>query len=172
MRNVTVGLGSFLLGLLCASLLGFGSPQTSIFRQSVVFAQTKPGIVSSTFTLNPFTPTVPPMPRSLSEGNINENQIIQIDGIHSREDTFRNMTLVYGGGAYVLNKARFDGGVNIQLVGAAANTAQFMATFGMIGCPASVPKAPPHINPNAPRIDKVSLTTALSGDFVSPYEGK
>jgi hypothetical protein len=174
MRNVIVALGSFMLGVLFASLLGFGIPHASIVRQSVAAAQSKPPAPASPvskFDPNPFTPIVPAPPRSFSEGNIFVNRLVQLDGRNSHSETFHSTTIVYGGGAYIMQGAVIDGIVNVQLIGAAANTAQFLAMLGMLGCPASSPKAPPRIDNNTPTIQKISLAAPITGDLFSPYNG-
>jgi hypothetical protein len=115
-------------------------------------------------------PTFPPIGVQ-SSGNVVHGFWVDVDGVFSDGETFENVTLKYGGGAYLFRNAIFRGQTKIELIGAAANTAQFMATFGMIGCPASIPKAPPHIEMNTPRIDKVDLVEPMKGDFQTPYGG-
>lgn len=95
-------------------------------------------------------------------------QVVQIDGMVMRRPVFIDSTLIYGGGVFKLTNTKRDGQFTIALVGAAANTAAFLAYFGMLGCPAK-PNAQPPIDMNRPRIDKVTLTTPITGDLISPY---
>jgi hypothetical protein len=165
MRNVTLALGSFVLGAVCMFFLG---NHTSTFRQFVAFAQ-----AAATESIDPlgnkYTPVVPAPPRALASGNLFLRQVVYLDGLTSIGDTFSDSTLVYGGGAYHLANAKLTGVVDIKLIGAAANTSTFLAMLGLIGCPAK-PQAP-QINPNAPIIHRATLDKEIKGDLVSPYSG-
>lgn len=171
MRNITVG---FVLGLLFAGLLGSFNPHTSTFLQSrlaTVFAQTKPQLrpLPPDFKPNQWVPAVPIPPRTIRSGNINELQIVEVDGTNSEDDVFRNTTFVYGGGAYRLANASVQGAYQLVLLGAAANTAQFLTQFGLVGCPVSVPHAPPHVDMDKPIIKTADLKAPIKGDLLSPY---
>lgn len=120
---------------------------------------------------NSWTPAVPPLPRSIISGSIFENgQPLYLDGMNVQDTRIRQRAvIVYGGGAYNLRNVVVSGDVPIQLIGAAANTANFLATFGMIGCPAK-PQIP-QVNPNTPFTKVASLDKELKGDLAAPYSG-
>jgi len=154
MRNFVLFLGAFVLGAVC---------MFCFTNHNLVLAQAPHG--------NAFTPVVPPPPRMIMDGNIIENgQTFYLDGMNVSDSIIRNSAvIVYGGGVYNLRKVAISGDVQIQLIGAAANTANFLTTFGMIGCPAK-PQIP-QVNPNTPFTKVASLDKELKGDFVSPYSG-
>jgi hypothetical protein len=56
------------------------------------------------------------------------------------------------------------GPVRLHRIGAAANTANFLNTFGFIGCPAAKPPTP-KFNPNAPMV--AELATPIKQELVS-----
>jgi hypothetical protein len=48
--------------------------------------------------------------------------LVVLDGYRCTNCDFRSLTLRYGGGVFDLTHSKVDGTVNIELVGAAANT--------------------------------------------------
>jgi len=164
MENLKL-VGSFLLGLLCASLISNNSGT----HDSLVFAQT-----TSTEHRNPYMPIVRPLGApSLFEGNESAGRE-ELDGRTSFREAFLDgSTIVYGGGPYELHGAVFQGKVNIELVGAAANTAQFLQTFGFLVKGPVVPNPSPTIpEMNTPIHKAMKPKSFIKGDFVSPYGGK
>jgi hypothetical protein len=176
MRKTTIGVFSFALGALCAALLGSFNPHTSTVRQffDVAFAQTTAPLMPqlpSHFAANPWTPPIPVPPRSISSGNIIEDQVVQLDGRNSEGETIRRSTVVYGGGAYRLVNAKVEG-VQLVWVGAAANTVRLMNDLGLLGQPLPTqPKRQQPINPNTPRIELTTIKAPISGDLISQYDG-
>ena len=159
MRNVTVALVSFALGAMFMLLLG---NHTSTFSQGLV-------VGPSEGTLDVVgRPVVPPLTGIASVHNTFRGQNIDVDGIEADRNVYQGVTFIYGGGAYKLTNSAVVPPVNIHLVGAAANTAQFLETFGLIGCPTAKPQ-PPAVNPNAPRIMIANLKDELKGDLVAPF---
>jgi hypothetical protein len=158
MRKVTVALGSFVLGAACMSLLG---NHTSTFAQAPPQkAPPQQGLITIAGTV----PVVPPLPHVALEGNSFQDAAYVLDGLECRGCTFKNVTLTYGGGAYLLQNANVSLPVKLNLTGAALNTAQLLQTFGLIGCPAkAVPQMP---NPNAPTI--MMAKYAPTGSLESP----
>jgi len=167
MRNVTLALGSFALGAVC--MFFFGNHTSTVRQDGFAFAQAAPSHPSSVLNGNRFTPVVPQPPRMVDDGNEYVEQIIDLDGMSASNDIFKDSTFVYGGGAYSLRNAAISGSVNFQLIGAAANTAQFLGMFGLIGCPAK--QQVPQVNPNTPIINRATLEKGIKGDFVSAYSG-
>jgi hypothetical protein len=115
-------------------------------------------------------PRVPPLQ------SVSVNQVTKVggeyglDGIYSTNDRFEGVTFKYGGGAYNLSGSVIIPPVNLQLIGAAANTAQLLRVFGMLGCPAK--QGPPATtNPNTPILEKAALQDTFRGNLVSPYNG-
>lgn len=160
MRIVTVAFGSFTLGAVLMFLLG---NHTSTVPQLVFAAQ------DQLFTNPTLIPAVPPLKgKALLGGGWIADMAYQLDGVESKDIKFKNVTFVYGGGAYKLENATIVGPVGIKLVGAAANTANFLAMFGLLGCPTSKPQNPDN-NPNQPVMKTASLNAPLTGDLESPF---
>jgi hypothetical protein len=140
MRKITLSVLSFALGGLSVSLV---ENQTSTFAQE---STNRPVI----FRVQEAIPIVPPFKAdrvSLDEGSSFENLTLPIDGVLCRNCILKNTTLEYAGGEYRLENARVSLPVSIKLVGAANNTAAFLNTFGLLGCPA---KPAPPVVPNPP----------------------
>jgi hypothetical protein len=157
MRKVTIALVSFALGAIFAVLLGNG--RSALVSQ--VSAQQLPR--------SPYIPLVPPPPRTFAEGNVFDNQAIIVDGTYSRFSKYINPTFEYGGGAFYMKGVEIDGNVNIELIGAAANTAGFLKMFGLYGCTVVAPPTPPVIDMDKPMTKTVKLTKPLSGDLKAPF---
>jgi hypothetical protein len=163
--KLTIAFGSFMLGVFCTAL-GVGKSSPMAFART---QESTPGRVNS------YIPVVVPLGtynRSLSTGNVQMNQTVLIDGRNSVQEMFDNSTLVYGGGSFRMEDFLLTGTTNIQLIGAAANTAQFLEIFGLLNraAPNSPPSPPQAPAMNTP-IHKTTKTT-IKGDFVSPYDGK
>jgi hypothetical protein len=115
-------------------------------------------------------PIVPPLRQNISAFH---NTIIggryRLDGVRTVDSTFKGVTFVYGGGAYKLENAFISGKSNVELTGAAANTATLLEGLGfVIKYPATSTQA---IEVNTPKTEQIPRTT-IKGDFVSPYDGK
>jgi hypothetical protein len=168
MKNLTLALGSFVLG--AAFMFLFGNHTSTVRQAGLAFAQMPAHPVPPAARIgNAFTPIVPPPPRALTDGNVMENQRVYLDGLVESNSDLRNVTLVYGGGAYNLRNARVSGPIGFELIGAAANTAQFLSMFGLIGCPAK--QQVPQNNPNAPIMERADLEKDLRGNLITPYSG-
>ena len=140
MRKITLSVVSFTLGALSISLV---ENQTSTSAQEptsrAVFTRVEDAI-----------PTVPPFKagRVTLNGSSFEGLTYAVDGILCRNSVFKNSTLEYGGGEYLLEEASVSLPVSIKLVGAAKNTAGFLNTFGLLGCPTKqVPPTQPSTSP-------------------------
>jgi hypothetical protein len=136
MRNVMVALGSFALGAVCMSLFG---NQRSTFAQG----PTTGALVRDSLAV----PVVPPYRGTfLNEVTFTNGSRFAVDGILCKKCKFgSNAIFEYGGGEYRLEDINVLLPVSIDLTGAARNTAQFLATFGLLGCPAK--QAPPAVGP-------------------------
>src|ERR1035437_9732797 len=102
MRNVTLALGSFALGAVCMFFFG----NKTVRQPDSVFAQAPAPRVPHG---NAFTPVVPPPPRSVDDGNIRLEQLINLDGMNISNGIFKDSTIVYGGGAYSLRNVVISG---------------------------------------------------------------
>jgi hypothetical protein len=162
MRKLTLALSSFVAGVLCMFALG---NHASTLLQPRVFAQ------GAAIRVEGAVPVVPPLRDNVNVGNVFNGGKYLPDGLASNGDTFNNVTFEYGGGAYKLENATVSGTVNIRLIGAAANTAEFLNKFGLIGCPTAKP-TPKTPRPNDPTIMQAKMTTAFHGDIVSPFGQK
>jgi hypothetical protein len=166
-RYITVAVGSFLLGIVC--MFVFGNHISTVRRPASVFAQTDS--TGSVFDGNRFTPIVPAPPRMVDDGNIVERQVIDLDGMTISNGIFRDTTFVYGGGAYSLRNTTVSGNIEVDFIGAAANTVQFLKTIGLLR-DSSPPSPATPSETNTPRKEKTTIKTTIKGDFVSPYDGK
>ena len=159
MRNLTTALGSFVVGALFMFLLGH---HTSTVLQPV-FAQTAPGAPAGDERPSRWVPEVIP-PGIVSHANMRIGSLIDLDGVVSDTEVFRNAKLRYGGGAFILKNTTVQGQIQVEFIGAAANTVTLMEWLGMVGCPAAAPQPEP-INPNRPPVKAASLTKPLTGDI-------
>jgi hypothetical protein len=95
-------------------------------------------------------PVVPPhVGVTVNGADIMGSSTYGVDGVRCNGCRIHDATIEYGGGVYDFQSTTVELPVRIVLKGAALNTAQFLQTFGLLGCPA---KATPHVNPDAPRI--------------------
>jgi hypothetical protein len=160
MRTVTVALGSFIVGALSVLLLG---SHTSTVLQ--------PAWGQTAIKVEGAVPVVPPLRHIVARDATFTNIVHAVDGTEVENGTFKNVTFEYGGGAYRLVNATVVPPVNFRFTGAAANTFNFLAMFGMIGCPASAPKQTIP-DPNAPIMRTASLKTPIRGNIISPFGQK
>jgi hypothetical protein len=160
MRNVILALGSFTLGAASMSVLG-GPQALPVLRAQSINIPYKTAI-----------PQVPPLEGTamLLEGEMSQGTVLHLDGKLLHGSTYFSPTIVYGGGAYELLDSTISGPVKLQLVGAAANTAQLLATFGFLGTPPST--SPPSSEKHMPIEKTTTVKTSIRGDFVAPYDGK
>src|SRR6266567_1420129 len=124
MRKITLSVLSFALGALSMSLSG---NQTSTSAQESTKRPPFNRVVPAIPVVPSFNPVV--MDR-LSLGGY----IYSVDGILCRNCRFKDTTLLYAGGEYLLDNASVELPVRIELEGAALNTARFLNLFGLIGC--------------------------------------
>jgi hypothetical protein len=152
MRKTTVALVSFLAGILCS--LGLGNQPSTALNASE-FSQ---------FALPDKVPVVPPIGMMKVQNSTKSGGTVFLDGMNMENNILKNPTFEYGGGAFRLAGNHIEGTVKISLKGAAINTAVFLNSFGLIGCPAT-PSAP-RVNPNTPLL--AVLKTPLTKDLISP----
>jgi hypothetical protein len=96
-----------------------------------------------------------------------------LDGLSVKGNVFSNPAGVqYGGGAYKLEKAYIGGPVSLELIGAAANTAQLLQTFGLLSTkePTPVTLSPPPLQKNS-IIKKDTHVKPYKGDVLSTFDG-
>jgi hypothetical protein len=162
MRNITTASLSFVLGAACMFLLG---------NHASTFVH--PASAQAELLVDAWkaaVPVVPPLNRVGASHNTQIGGEYGLDGIETSASLFNGVTFVYGGGAYKMDRSAIVGPVNLRLIGAAANTAQLLASLGLLGGSASAPTSPPATEPNTPRVERTAKTT-IKGDFVSPYSG-
>lgn len=161
MRNVTLALGSFVLGAICMFFFGH---HTSTFRQSSVFAQSK------NFIERPKALPKVPMVGLITLKDVTvgpEDGAFQLDGVDCVNCNVRDGgTVEYSGGPLKIERLALEGAINLKLNGPALNAASLLKLFGLLGCPA--PKQQEPINPNTPIFKTASFTTGTSLDFASP----
>jgi hypothetical protein len=165
MRITTVALLSFGAGVLFASVIN----HTSALAQQAPPAQPSGPVL---FNVEGAIPVVPPMRFCCASGTFtgapNNPLIHKVDGTGCVGCNFANVTFQYGGGAFRLENSHVSGIVNVELSGAAGNTAAFLNLFGMLGCPAQ--PTPKQFDPNKPIIKTANPKEAEMITLVlSPY---
>lgn len=154
MSKITLALGSFMLGVLCMSLLG---NQTSTLAQQ---AQPTPRPPIHFMNMRAWVPVVPPIGNrkmerlTLSGGGM----IYDVDGMRCEGCAISDVTITYGGGDFALINTAISRPVRIDLEGAARNTAIFLNMFGLLGCHVNKPPAP-----NVPQIMEAQYIIPTSG---------
>jgi hypothetical protein len=157
MRILTVAVLSFMLGATLASLYG---SQTST-PQAPAQSPQKPNVDAGVM------PVVPPVFAISSQFVNASGGLVVLDGYRCRSCNFRSITLRYGGGVFDLTHSTVDGTVNIELVGAAANTVAFLSNLGIGLCKFPAPIERP--NPNRPIIQVATFEKPVMIDLMSPY---
>jgi hypothetical protein len=187
MRYVAVAVVSFCLGIL-ATL----SAQHRLIPNTVS-AQVGPFSMGGPFPmvppLNAAMPRVQPVSVSVDHQTVISDvaPTFVLDGLSVRNSVFANrrgIVFTYGGGAYNLENVVISGNVGLELVGAAANTARFLESLGLLKPPDStgggktrltvtVPAPAPQPAPpkNQPIFNKLRLASPLRGDISSQYDG-
>jgi hypothetical protein len=184
MRSVVLSLASFLLGALftvAAFRLFISQPAISAQQG---FSRSIPIVPSLTSA----TPIVPPLPRVLLSNNVIDTNAPPgfssgpttyiLDGMVAERIAFRNrdgIKFQYGGGAFHLTDSVFDGPLEFDFVGAAANTVMLLDSLGLLAHkPLGLPN--PSALPTATQMNKarkqtIKLSKPLRGDIASQYDG-
>lgn len=150
MKNLASVVASFVLGAICMFFMG---NHTSIFVRTA----------SAQVNNSPSIPIVPPIRSIVVNHQTQIGGEYLLDGIHTENSNFDNVTFVYGGGAYDLKGSRLAI-KELKFIGAAANTVQLLAELGLLQ------GSQPPAGTNTP-IEKTPTKTTIHGDFVSPYNG-
>ena len=174
MSKATVALLSFSVGVLSSFVLfAFFGIQTSTFAQAP--QASAPGVPKTDLggprSAIPLVPPIEGKGGNFFAGNVMDNLVVRLDGIHSTGDLFSNTTFVYGGGAINLTQPRVAGKISVVLEGAAANTL-FVVNFFQEIAKGSQPKP---VAPHQPSLAEVQFTTATAAtsiDMVTPYGQK
>ncbi len=175
------------------ALLSFVAFCSRLFtgRQSAVHAQDPFGTNEVSLAFRPrvpelgiAVPKVVPLANIRVSNNLvvgNETQpplVVKLDGIETSNDVYSSPTGVrfeYGGGAFKLENVIVGDPIELDLVGAAANTAQLLKDFGMLGSPPYRAVLPPveSVKRNIPHKIKTTIDPRkpLSGDLASPFDG-
>jgi hypothetical protein len=98
-----------------------------------------------------------------------EGQVL--DGLDCRSCAFKDARLVYGGGPFNLEDARFSGKVSLQLTGAAANTVAMLKFVGLLEQP-NAPIVQPQNNKPIERQSPIRRKPNHSIDFGPPFVGR
>jgi len=126
---------------------------TSIFPQPV--------LAQAGIEMDGAAPKVPDLPLyTLKDVGFGPGTTLKSDGIACKGCELMNGAVIkYSGGSFSFEASKLSGLFNIVLDGPAKNTAVFLASFGLLGCPKQEPKTP-HINPNAPAMRTANLEPA------------
>lgn len=134
MHKAVLAALSFALGALSVVLV---ENHTATFAQETKVPG--PGVIR----IPGLVPVVPPLANARIEGDMfDKGSIYPVDGFICKNCIFHGATLEYGGGEYFFDNAKIDLPIGIKLVGAAQNTAIFLNSFGLLGCPAKTPPPP------------------------------
>jgi hypothetical protein len=152
MSKVIVALGS-----VCVSVFLFGS-QTSIFAQP---SSPSPG--GSSIIDMGSVPPVPSLPKILQQGIEMRNGLQKLDGLNCEGCTFENVTFVYGGGPFRLEKCHFGGTIRFVLQGAAAN----VVAVTKLAEDVAASMAPSGPSPR-PKTKEYKIATPITADWISP----
>lgn len=190
MKCATIAFFSFVFGVLTPIAIGHWS-STSVLAQGILIG----GAVPLVPHLDASVPRVEPLhhvmvDRSAMLGVAGADARYVIDGLQLSNVSFDNplggVTLAYGGGAYSLSNVSISGKLNLELNGAAANTVNFLDSFGLlktaaisrvgssVGIITTVPAAPAkalELPKNKPITKKIKLASPLKGDIESQYDG-
>lgn len=162
MRNITLAVGSFALGVLSMFFLGH---HTSIFWESSAFAQDlKPAFAERDAAY----PVVPRIALWTLDGvAVDASMVFKLDGMDCVNCVIRkDGTVEYAGGPFKIERLAIEGPVQIKLSGAALNAAILLQYFGVLGCPAQKHKEP--ITPNSPILRSAGLKAGEKLTFASP----
>jgi hypothetical protein len=118
MTKVALALGSFIVGVCCASLV-FAVSQASARAQL-------PVAIAGGNT----EPVVPPLSLHLSNFSLSGGFVQPLDGIDCDGCLLSVARLSYAGGAYRLKNTRIPNGIPIELKGAALNTVNLLRQLG------------------------------------------
>jgi hypothetical protein len=122
-------------------------------------------------------PAIPVVPGLLEITHNHETMVgtspILLDGLQAENSIYAGSPtmLVYGGGAYRLNHLVFGSPMNLQLVGAAANTVHLLELLGFLRDAPEPPKTQPATEKGKPFVRHIR-ETKIEGEFASPYDGK
>jgi hypothetical protein len=193
MKLAAIVFASFFSGMLIGiTTNGHLFPQ-SVFTQRV--ASAGPFSLPKVPSIDSAVPKVPPLlhtyiDHSVFAGVPGVPERYALDGLETDNVRFDNpsggITFEYGGGAYRLSNVIISGQLNLELTGAAANTATLLDSLGLLKNPltslgvdkvgmfTTIPKAPTQateIPKNKPIINKLKLANPLKGDISSQYDG-
>lgn len=157
MRTLTTAVLSFILGAALASLYG---SQTSTPQPPPQSSQ------RGTISTGRAPVVVPGIVASSHDADVTGMNIV-LDGYSCVRCDFRDTTLMYGGGVYVLDHSKMEGTANVVLTGAAANTVAFLSNLGLGLCKLPTPMERP--NPNRPITQVARFEQPVMIDLRSPY---
>jgi hypothetical protein len=189
-KTAVVAVASFLLGISITVVVGRHLVPKSVFAQGVIA-----GGVPLVPPIDAAVPKVEPLHRILIDNSVflgvpGAEARYVLDGLVMSNVRFDNplgeITLAYGGGAYSLTNILISGRLSLELTGAAANTAHFLDSLGLLRTPptpmaggklgilTTVPTVPAKTTEppkNKPIIKNIKLGKPLKGDIASQYDG-
>lgn len=118
--------------------------------------------------MNEYVPEVRPLPSGapVSFRNFVDDGVLELDGRNSIGDLVGgNAVIQYGGGPFLMQGTSISKGTEIRLIGAAANTARFLAQVGLLR--SELPSPNPTMNTPIHETTK----TQFKGDFVGAWNG-
>ncbi len=133
MSKVTIALGSFIVGALCASLT-LSLIQTSTRVQASQQSPLAPALPPSTISMPAAIPVVPPI-QYFGHSSTIGGTVQQLDGFACDGCTVTVRVLTYGGGAFNFSNTNVPAGVPIVFTGAALNTLRLLQITGAIPPP-------------------------------------
>jgi len=150
MSKITLAFGSFAAGAFCTLFILSGI-HASTWAQS--------GPVEGISTAGGM-PIVPPIHLVVTNADIGPTQVQTLDGLSCVNCKFSPATVVYGGGAFLFKNTTFGPGhPQLELVGAAANTALVLRIFGFLGNPSASKSPPPTFEP--PKLQTIDIASPI-----------
>ena len=127
-------------------------------NQTSTFAQQAPPQQELSFNNNSgLVPVVPPPKRVFDAVSLKGTKF-NVDGLVCHKCKLSNVTISYGGGAYSIEEGSISLPIRIELTGAALNTAGFLNSFGLLGCPANKP------TPEQPTVPQIMTAKYVVGN--------
>jgi hypothetical protein len=154
MSKVTIALGPLIVG---AALGFFWGNHTSTVVQAA--PQAPSPAPPSMLSVKEAEPTIPPITMQFT-GKKFSGGVQQLDGMEFKDVAFKNVTLEYSGGAFLLENVSFSTPLRVHLKGAAANTVGLALNSGA---------KPRPMSPNVPVLRQTTAIHTVKIDFNSPF---
>jgi hypothetical protein len=160
MRTFLLVVASFVLGAFASSFM----------RTTTVFAQQQTPEYQGNLVYRPTA--IPQVPfvglTKLTNVEASPQLALRLDGIDCIDCKLTpGAPVLYGGGAFQIERLQLNGPLELRLEGAAWNTLFLLNALHLIGCPRTAPQ--PDINPNQPSIQTAAFKGGTKLSLESPF---